>query len=58
MALKEVNTKQSPEADVTQEKVIGFEGLDDAFVLAQAEKKNAADLDNLIKGLDTSEIEV
>ena len=38
MAL-EVNTKQAPEADVTQEKVIGFQGLDDAFVLAQTGKK-------------------
>ena len=39
MALKEVNTKEAPKAEVTQEKVIGFQDLDDAFVLAQAEKK-------------------
>ena len=38
MALKEVNTKEAPEAEMTQEKVIGLQNLDDAFVLAQAEK--------------------
>ena len=57
MALKEVNAKEAPEAEMTQEEVIGFQDLDDAFVLAQAEK-NAAALDNLIKDLDTSETEV
>ena len=38
MALKEVNAKEAPEAEMTQEEVIGFQDLDDAFVLAQAEK--------------------
>ena len=55
MALKEVNAKEAPEAEMTQEEVIGFEDLDDAFVLAQAEKSAA---DDLIKDLDTSETEV
>ena len=39
MALKEVNAKEATEAEMTQEEVIGFQGLDDAYVLAQAEKK-------------------
>ena len=39
MALKEVNAKEAPEAEMTQEEVIGFQDLDDALVLAQAEKK-------------------
>ena len=39
MALKEVNAKEASEAEMTQEEVIGFQDLDDAFVLAQAEKK-------------------
>ena len=53
MALKEVNAKEVPEAEMTQEEVIGFQDLDDAFVLAQAA------VDNLyIKDLDTSETEV
>ena len=56
MALKEVNAKEAPEAEMTQEEVIGFQDLDDAFVLAQAEKKKATDL--LIKDLDTSQTEV
>ena len=55
MALKEVNAKETPEAEMTQEEVIGFQDLDDAFVLAQAEKKAA---DDLIKDLDTSQTEV
>ena len=55
MALKEVNAKEAPEAEMTQEEVIGFQDLDDAFVLAQAEKKAA---DDLIKDLDTSQTEV
>ena len=55
MALKEVNAKEAPEAEMTQEEVIGFQDLDDAFVLAQA-GKNAAD--DLIKDLDTSQTEV
>ena len=38
MALKEVNAKEAPEAEMTQEEVIGFQDLDDALVLAQAEK--------------------
>ena len=49
MALKEVNTKQLPE--MTQGEVFSLEDLDDAFVLAQAEKDAA---DNLIKDLETS----
>ena len=53
MALKEVNAKEAPEAEMTQEEVIGFQDLDDAFILAQAT------VDNLyIKDLDTSETEV
>ena len=38
MALKEVNAKEAPEAEMTQEEVIGFQDLDDAFVPAQVEK--------------------
>ena len=53
LALKEVNSKEAPE--MTQEEVIGLEDLDDAFVLAQAEKSTA---DDLIKDLDESETEV
>ena len=55
MALKEVNAKEAPEAEMTQEEVIGFQDLDDAFVLAQAEKNS---VDDLIKDLDTSQTEV
>ena len=55
MALKEVNAKEAPEAEMTQEEVIGFQDHDDAFVLSQAEQ-NAAD--DLIKDLDTSQTEV
>ena len=40
MTLKEVNAKEAP--DMTQEEVIGLQDLDDAFVLAQAQK-NAQD---------------
>ena len=40
MTPKQVNAKESPE--MTQEEVIGLQDLDDAFVLAQAEK-NAQD---------------
>ena len=40
MALKEVNAKEAPE--MTQEEVIGLQDLDDAFILAQAQK-NAQD---------------
>ena len=53
MALKEVNAKQAPE--MTQEEVIGLQDLDDAFVLAQAEKDAA---DKLIKDLDTSQTQM
>ena len=53
MALKEVNAKEAPE--LTQEEVISVQDLDDAFVLAQAEKDAA---DNLIKDLETSQTEV
>ena len=42
MALKEVNAKEVPE--MTAEEVIGLQDLDDAFVLAQAEKNVQADL--------------
>ena len=42
MALKEVNAKEVPE--MTAEEVIGLQNLDDAFVLAQAEKNVQADL--------------
>ena len=49
MALKEVNAKEGPE--LTQEEAISVQDLDDAFVLAQAEKDAA---DNLIKDLETS----
>ena len=42
MALKEVNAKEVPE--MTAEEVIGLQDLDDAFVLAQAEKNVPADL--------------
>ena len=52
MALKEVNAKAAPEAEMTQEEVIGFQDLDNAFVLAQAEKSTA---DDLIKALDESQ---
>ena len=53
MALKEVNAKELPE--MTQEEVMGLQDLDDAFVLAQAEKDAA---DNLIKDLDTNQTQV
>ena len=53
MTLKEVNAKQAPE--MTQEEVIGLQDLDDAFVLAQAEK-NAQD--DLLETLDTSHTKV
>ena len=53
MALKDVNAKEGPE--LTQEEVISMLDLDDAFVLAQAEKDA---IDNLIKELDTSETDV
>ena len=53
MALKEVNAKEAP--DMTQEEVIGLQDLDDAFVLAQAEKDAQ---DHLVETLDTSHKEV
>ena len=53
LALKEVNAKEAPE--MTQEEVIGLQDLDDAFVLAQAQK-NAQD--DLLETLDTNETEV
>ena len=49
VALKEVNAKEGPE--LTREEAISVQDLDDAFVLAQAEKDAA---DNLIKDLETS----
>ena len=39
MALKEVNAKEAPEAEMTQDEVMGFQDLDDAFVLVQAENR-------------------
>ena len=53
LALKEVNAKEAPE--MTQEEVIGLQDLDDAFILAQAEK-NAQD--DVLEALDTSHTEV
>ena len=53
LALKEVNAKEAPE--LTQEEVIGLQDLDDAFILAQAQK-NAQD--DLLEALDTNETEV
>ena len=53
MALKEVNAKELPE--ITQEEVMSLQDLDDASVLAQAEKDAA---DKLIKDLDTSQTQV
>ena len=53
MALKEVNSKEAPE--MTQEEVIGLQDLDDACILAQAQK-NAQD--DLLEALDTNETEV
>ena len=54
MALKEVNAKELPE--MTQEVVFSLEDLDDAFVLAQAEKD--ASVEDLIKVLDTAQTDV
>ena len=53
LALKEVNAKEAPE--MTQEEVIGLQDLDDAFILAQAQK-NAQD--DLLEALDTNETKV
>ena len=53
MALKEVNAKEASE--MTQEEVIGLQDLDDAFILAQAQK-NAQD--DILETLDTNETEV
>ena len=53
MALKEVNAKEAPE--MTQEEMIGLQDLDDAFILAQAQK-NAQD--DLLEALDTNETKV
>ena len=53
MTMKEVNAKEAPE--MTQEEVIGLQDLDDAFILAQAQK-NAQD--DLLEALDTNETEV
>ena len=54
MALKEVNAKELPE--MTQEEVFSLEDLDDAFVLAHAEKD--ASVEDLIKELDTAKTDV
>ena len=54
MALKEVNTKVLSE--MAQEEVFSLEDLDDAFVLAQAEKD--ASVEDLIKNLDTAQTHV
>ena len=53
LALKKVNAKEAPE--MTQEEVIGLQDLDDAFILAQAQK-NAQD--DILEALDTNETEV
>ena len=53
LVLKEVNAKETPET--TQAEVIGMQDLDDAFILAQAQK-NAED--DLLEALDTNETEV
>ena len=53
MALIEVNAKEAPE--MTQEEVFGLQDLDDAFILAQAQK-NAQD--DLLEALDTNQTEV
>ena len=53
MALKKVNAKEAPE--MTEEEVIGLQDLDDAFILAQAQK-NAQD--DLLEALDANETEV
>ena len=53
LALKEVNAKEAPE--MTQEEVIGLQDLDDAFILAQAQK-NAQD--DLLEALDTNQTDV
>ena len=53
MSLKEVNAKELPE--MTQEEVMGLQDLDDAFVLAQAEKDA---IDKFSKDLDTSQTQV
>ena len=54
MTLKDVNAKEL--SDVTQEEVFSLEDLDDAFVLAQAEKD--ASVEDLIKNLDTAQTHV
>ena len=54
MALKEVNTKVLSE--MAQEEVFSLEDLDDAFVLAKAEKD--ASVEDLIKNLDTAQTHV
>ena len=53
MALKEINAKEAPE--MTQEEMFGLQDLDDAFILAQAQK-NAQDY--LLEALDTNETEL
>ena len=53
IALREVNAKEAPE--MTQEEVFGLQYLDDAFILAQAQK-NAQD--DLLEALDTNETDV
>ena len=53
LVLKEVNAKEAPE--MTQEEVIGLQDLDDAFILAQAQKNAQNDL---LETLDANETEV
>ena len=55
MALKEVNAKEAPEAEMTQEEVIGFQDLM-THLYSPKLTKNATD--DLIKDLDTSQTEV
>ena len=47
------NSKEAPE--MTQEEVIGLQDLDDAFILAQAQKIAQ---DDVLEALDTNETKV
>ena len=53
LALKEVNAKEAPE--MTQEEVIGLQDLDDAFILAKAQKSAQ---DDLLEALDTNQTDM
>ena len=54
MTLKDLNPKELPK--MTQEEVFSLEDLDDAFVLAQAEKD--ASVEDLMKNLDAAQTDV